>query len=271
MENTPINIEQDGKFGATNIGIQNIHNGMSPEAAAQITIKLFMDNFPKLEEIARQTAQKRAEELCGEIMSRLARSEKPDFAAFADPDVQYVLYEAQKEYARMGTRGMLDILASVVTERINHNDESDGVKAIFDEAVRAIKFLKKDHLNYLSLTFICKSITFEEIKTLDDLQKHCNKLAELYPVPSNIAQTIPVLLMCNLLKIGIGDAADIYAKKYDLAENDIKAVLPASLKNIPGDYSVNPVGGVLAIINTHLCNHDIDFSLTKWLNHFMCG
>jgi N utilization substance protein B len=53
-----ISLEQRGSLGSSNTQIvqQNNYYGMTPEAASQIAINLFIDNFPKLQELARETA-----------------------------------------------------------------------------------------------------------------------------------------------------------------------------------------------------------------------
>lgn len=50
---------------STQIGVQYV--GMTPEQAARQTIDLFMDNFPKLQALAKEIAEQRATELCNEI------------------------------------------------------------------------------------------------------------------------------------------------------------------------------------------------------------
>ena len=48
----------------TQIGEQNNYYGMTAEEASNLAIKLFMDNFPRLQEEAKKIAKERAEELC---------------------------------------------------------------------------------------------------------------------------------------------------------------------------------------------------------------
>ena len=57
-------IDQRATMGSnvTQIAVQN--NGMQPQEACQLAINLFMDNFPKLQQIAADTARERADEFC---------------------------------------------------------------------------------------------------------------------------------------------------------------------------------------------------------------
>ena len=57
----------------TQIGEQNNYYGMTAEEASNLAIKLFMDNFPRLQEEAKKIAKERAEELCKNIVDKLKK------------------------------------------------------------------------------------------------------------------------------------------------------------------------------------------------------
>lgn len=59
----------------TQIGEQNNYYGMTAEEASNLAIKLFMDNFPRLQEEAKKIAKERAEELCKNIVDKLKTRE----------------------------------------------------------------------------------------------------------------------------------------------------------------------------------------------------
>ena len=69
--------------GTTQIGVQNNFLGITSEKASELAIKLFMENFPKLQEEARMVAKERAEELCKGIIEKLKEDGKTDFCEFA--------------------------------------------------------------------------------------------------------------------------------------------------------------------------------------------
>lgn len=48
---------------------------MTAEEASNLAIKLFMDNFPRLQEEAKKIAKERAEELCKNIVDKLKNKE----------------------------------------------------------------------------------------------------------------------------------------------------------------------------------------------------
>ena len=63
----------------TQIGEQNNYYGMTAEEASNLAIKLFMDNFPRLQEEAKKIAEERAEELCKNIVDKLKKTRENKF------------------------------------------------------------------------------------------------------------------------------------------------------------------------------------------------
>lgn len=123
--NTNIEVNQKAAPGsnATQIGQQINNYGMTPEQAFQIVMDLFNQNFPKLQALAKETAEKRANEFCQEVIQKIVNNGIQDFSSLADPDVQYILYEAQKNYARFGTSEMLSTLTELIAKRVVHDNE----------------------------------------------------------------------------------------------------------------------------------------------------
>lgn len=267
------NIEQKSAVGShtEQIGIQKNYYGMLPEQAVQIAINLFMENFPKLQEEANRVARERAEELCKGIIENLIKKEFTNFSVFKDPDIQYVLYEGQKEYARLGTKDFYELLVHILSERIYNNDNNDELKIIFDEAVHIAKFVKKSHLNYLSTILFCKHLKkMPEVQTLEDLKSYCESFAKQYPLPSDITHTVPLLVMHKLLNLNLGSAEDTFSETYNFNRNDVKNILPATFDAIPADYGLSPMGMVLAGLNIQLTEHN-EVHVYDWLKLFQCS
>ena len=113
---------------------------MTPEEASQVAIKLFMENFPKLQDIAKTTAEARAQEFCQAVIEKLIEDKINDFSPFSEPDIQYVLLDAQKNYARFGTADMLKTLSDLVSRRVAH-DEDFSLKVSIDKAIEVRLFI----------------------------------------------------------------------------------------------------------------------------------
>lgn len=239
------------------IGNQNNYYGITPEKASELAIKLFMDNFPKLQEDAKRVAKERAEELCKNIITNLEKQGKNDFSEFSDPDMQFILNKSQQEYARFGTDTLRELLCEIIINRINYNSDY-YMKIILDEAVDVVKSLSVVHLNYLSLIFLCKQVKMSNINSIEALKDHCEYICSKLPVPDNIGNCVPFLNMLGLFTISLGNASQVYSKCYGLELEKVKEILPSMMYSIPGDYMLSPIGIVIAIINAQ---NKTDFSL----------
>lgn len=248
--NEDIKITQKAAVGSDTVQIANQNNyyGMTAEEASSLTIKLFMDNFPKLQEEARKIAEERVEELCKNIIDKLDRQGKKDFSEFSDPDVQYILNKSHQEYARFGTDTLYELLSDLIVYRINYNNDY-YMKIILDEAVDIVKSLSEAHLNYLSLIFLCKHIKFSKINSIEKLEENCEYICSKLPVPGSIKESIDFLNMLRLFTLGLGSADVIFSKRYNLDLNKVREKLPSMMYSVPGDYMLSPVGIAIAIIN----------------------
>lgn len=261
-----IKVIQKAAIGSdtTQIARQNNYYGLSAEEASSLAIKLFMDNFPKLQEEAKRIAEERAEELCKNVIAKLERQGKKDFYEFSDPDMQYILNKSLQEYARFGTDTLFGLLSEIIINRINYNDDF-YMKIILDEAIDIAKSLSEAHLNYLSLTFLCKQTMQKSINSVETLKEHCEYICSKLPVPDNIEESIPFLNMLRLFTLSLGSAEEIYSKCYNLNLYNVREILPSIMHSIPSDYMLSPIGIVIAIINIHnKINLILDFKV--WLN-----
>lgn len=251
--------------GNTQIGVQNNYNGISVEKATRIITQLFLDNFPKLAQKAAETAKQRADELINRIMQKIVENNIHDLSPFADPDVQYGFWEAQKDYARLGKREMLDTLSSLLAKRIAF-DRQEYIKIVIDRAIVAAKYLNQQQLDYLSLLFFCKCVTLKEIHTIGDLVKILDQLEKIYAPCTYLGSSLLLSLGC--LELNIGFISGILATRYGFAEEDVKAHFPKKFESLDSDYGPSHVGIVLAITNMDNNPHNIfHFELEEWL-HF---
>ena len=247
--NEGVIVEQKQGVGSagTQIGQQNVYNGISPEEASKIAINLFMDNFPKLQQLAMEKVEKRIKEFCDSVMQKLADANVQDYSAFTEPDVQYALYEAQNNYARFGTDEMLSTLTTLVSERVKRNQDDFSLKVTIDKAISITGMLSVEQLNHLSLLFIVTKVKFYNIKTLDDLESHFNIITEAF---KNVKiQDWQYLQMLGCLQLSLPQVIEKYSKMYNLDAKEVKKICPDIIEDIVGDYSTSPVGTILAITN----------------------
>lgn len=246
--NTNIEVTQKAALGGTTtqIGQQNIYNGMSPERACQMALDLFNQNFPKLQAIAKETAEKRANEFCQKVIQKIVKNGINDFSSFADPDVQYTLYEAQKNYARFGTSEMLNTLTGLVTKRIKHDDEF-VLKVAIDKALEVAPLLSQEQLNYLSLLFMCTRTSTSSIKTIKNLELYLRGLVAIAGIVDYSSSDYLNMLGC--LQTGIYNAVDSIARRYHFDAQEVEKICPQQIKQLSGSYITSHIGTILAITN----------------------
>lgn len=232
-----------------NVGVQNVYNGISLEQAVEITNKLFIDNFPKLQEEAMIVANKRMDELEAKLFKKLSENPNINYSVFADPDMQYVLFEAEKTYARVGNRESLDGLCSLIETRIENN-EDDYLKLIIDSAIQITPKLSSEQINYLTIMFLLKRAQFNGINTISDLSNTLKRLESLYGPVS--AKGVSLLNNLGCFDFCLGSVEDILSKKYSLDKEQIVAVMPDDFNSVSGDYFTSDIGTVIAISNINV-------------------
>ena len=232
---------------STQIGVQYV--GMTPEQAAKQTIDLFMDNFPKLQSLAKETAELRATELCNEILKKLEEKQVKDFTPSTQPDVQFVLYEAQKNYARFGEKEVMKILTELIANRIQ-NDDKGHFKRIVDNAVTVACELSSTQLDCLSTLFMLTKVRFSNIITIEDLKEFFNYISSVFDLENiNYGQEISYLNFKGCLQIELPDIPKIQSKLYNLAQNEVEKNISQGIKQFGTDYGISEIGIILGIIN----------------------
>lgn len=260
-----IKITQKSALGAdtTQIATQNNYYGLTSAEASQIAIELFMNNFPKLQEAAMKTVHERIDELIQEIVSQIEEKYRGDYSAFAKPDMQYILVEAEKGYARKGTSELCAILSSLIADRTACSENS-YVEMVLDKAIEVVPNLLPTHLDYLTLIFLYKEVKFSDILTLVDLKNRYSEIHNIFHAPSKV-DMIPYLDMFGLLTISLGDGDESLSGIYGFNKQDVSQMLPPEYIVIPSDYSLTPVGIVLAIFNSYT-KWNKKFNLSTWIH-----
>ena len=260
-----ISIVQKSALGSetTQIGNQNNYYGMTPEEASQTAIKLFMDNFPKLQEEANRIVHERVDELVTNVVSEIEQKYSGNYSAFSTPDMQYILVQAEKGYARRGTSELCSMLSSLIADR-SACTENSYLEMVLDKAIELAPSLSPLHLDYLSLIFLYKHVRFGDLSTIESVQERFAEIHNCFSSPAS-AQVISYLNMLGILTIQLGEASEMVARTYGFAKQDILPILPSESKMIPGDYGLTPAGIVLAIFNAHSKSR-WKFNLHTWIH-----
>lgn len=247
----------------TQIANQTNYYGMTAAEASQMAIELFVNNFPKLQEEAMKVARERIEELMQNTILEINNKYSGNYTAFSKPDMQYVLLEAQKGYARRGTRELCTMLSSLIADR-SACEENSYLEVVLDKAIELVPSLSPAHLDYLTLIFAYKHVRFGNIHTLEDIESSFAKLHNSFSAPTN-AGVISYFEMLGLTTLNIANGAKAVANTYGFTEKEVANVLPSQHHTIPGDYGLTPVGIVLAIFNAH-AKGGYYFNLETWIH-----
>lgn len=254
-------ITQNSSIGSntTQIGIQNNSYGLTPEATSKLAIDLFMENFPKLQEEANKIVRTRVDELVKEIISEIEKKYNSNYSAFSNPDMQYILVQAEKGYARRGTKELCTLLSSLIADRSTCLENS-YLEIILDNAIKLAPSLLPSHLDYISLIFLYKYTIFNNISTIEDIKEYFTEIHNLFQTTTS-TEIVPYLNMLGILILDLKNIEQAVANAYSFNKQEISKVLPPEHKKITGDYGLTPVGIALAIFNIRAkSNWNIDIT-----------
>lgn len=194
-------------------------------------------------------------------MDKIQKCSANDYSVFKEPDTQYILYEAQKNYARFGTKEMLETLTNLVSKRVEYNKET-VLKVSLDKAIEIAPMISQGQLDYLSMLFLCSRVKFNNIRTIEELKRHFEWIVQKFNGAD--FNSVEYLNMLGCLQIFILDIADNQSKVYGLNKENVDKICPNILKQLEGDYSTSYVGTVLAIINAQQ-KTGFDFKMETWI------
>ncbi len=107
--------------------------------AREVALDVFRANALELRGIAQAVAVSRAEEITNEFLDKLGSTDPTKSERLADPDMQSVLFEAQKEYARSGEEDLKEALIDLLTARAGQVDRDLRTLALNEAIVSAPK------------------------------------------------------------------------------------------------------------------------------------
>ena len=164
--------KQHQESGDKSINIQtnklNIVQGVNYVEARQIALDVFEANFLRLANEAAEIANKRAEVFIDKLLVVLMENAPEALEAFNDPDMQYSLFIAQKEYARTGNQDHAEMLVNILVDRAKET-EWTLKQIVLNEAVSIAPKLTSSQYNLLTILFIVKNTVTPEMYSLDQL------------------------------------------------------------------------------------------------------
>lgn len=158
--------EQHVAEGSTAIqagGNVNItYTGLTYSEVRAVALDVFKANFHKLAGIARETALARAEEITERFLSKLQNEYPRGLQKATDPDFQYVLFSAQRDYARSGDKDLGDLLVDLLVER-SKCEQRGLLQIVLNEALNTVPKLTENQLAALAVIFTFRYSRFTHI------------------------------------------------------------------------------------------------------------
>ncbi|TCN59399.1 hypothetical protein D0809_05765 [Flavobacterium circumlabens] len=149
------NLKQEGGSDSTNLQGQNvvINNGINYSDAKEIALDVFKSNFLELSQSAAFIAKQRAEELIDDFLKRIIDRDPLKINKIQDPDIQYAIFTAQKEYAKSGEKNLEEMLIDILIRRVEENSQSLK-KIVLNESLEILPKLTNEQLDILTIVFL---------------------------------------------------------------------------------------------------------------------
>lgn len=167
------NQSQQGGNHSINIQAESltVETGLTYKDVREIALDVFKQNFHHLVGVAKETAAYRAEEITDNFLKTLQERNPEGIKSAEDPDFQYALFTAQREYARAGDTDLSDILVDILVERSKESARSlQGI--VLNESLNVAPKLTPDQIAVLSLVFTLRYSKYLRMYSLQTLKDY---------------------------------------------------------------------------------------------------
>lgn len=150
---------------------RDIHqHGPSMTEMRQIALDVYRANALELRGIAEDIANARAERITNDYLTRLMEENPGASQNLADPDVQSVMFEAQKAYARSGEDDLETVLVDLLADRTSEVERSLRT-LVLNEAILSAPKLTEAQRRAVALVFLLR-YTRSLASTVDAYMAH---------------------------------------------------------------------------------------------------
>lgn len=181
--------KQDQEVGENAIAVQaggdvTVIAGASYLELRTIFLDLFKLNFPKIQQVAKETADQRIEDMLDKLQKSFIKNhEKIDTKKFEDPAMQYEMQAIAIDVARKGEKSNVDLLCDLFCTMIS-KDCPELIELVSLEARKILPNLSYKHINYLSF----KVLVDEAESTVTDIQAINSDIGEIFSYISNCSE-----------------------------------------------------------------------------------
>jgi len=258
--------------------IQNV--GLQFSEVKEIFHLLLSENFPKLREIASQTATQNIENYLANFESKFAQNfDRIDVEKIKDPDVQFSFNEVVEASARKGSKVDSDVLSELIIERISKKS-NDFISIVSSEAIKIVPKLTAEHISFLSLVHYLSSVTHSGLTDLRQLEQPASMIVSLtsnsFELSHSNKQYLQFTGVLTSLNIMSNDFRAITKSRYeivkDVAIDELEKLLEEkapSYKKLMDIYksseisqiTLTAVGQMIALANLKRVLGNLDYSI----------
>ncbi|RKF36234.1 hypothetical protein BCY89_27915 [Sphingobacterium siyangense] len=255
-------LDQNAGDNSTNVQAGNdvVINkyGLEFKDVKEIVELLFDKNFPKLQEKALKQAEEHVQLFYTQFETKLReKADKVDVEKLSEPDIQADLNDAIKGAARKGEKGNLDLLAELLTKRLEVGT-TEIVSMMASESLNAVQHLNIRQIQFLTFLFGIKHFHFVMDTTAESLDAGKRLILRDLDLVREIGITdIQVLEFYGLIKYSEVIMEDLtlenIRRKYEIFSNIPKDSFKQYLRGVcPSFYSYleiyeNKAGGNIAL------------------------
>jgi hypothetical protein len=150
--------------------VKNSEKSLTVSSVRDVAKDVFMENFPRLRQVAHVEAERRIELFLSELDVRLSRSLTNDQVnKFNDPAILHSLNQALQATALQNEATLRKIIADLVVKRVIQ-DESSLKRIVYTEAIKTVSLLTSEMLDMLALTFLLRRAHILDINTWNDFR-----------------------------------------------------------------------------------------------------
>lgn len=267
---------------AGNVEINNRY-GLSVHEVRELTQIFMRDNFPVLRAEAVAAAQANVETFLRQFEEKIAQNiGRIDPNKFKDPDIQSSLNDAVLEAAKKGHRSNSDLLADLVTERLN-TGTNDYVSLVVSEAIKVVSRLTTEQIGFLTLALFLTSTKVTSATSLNDLIPLATMVLQASQHSFGLSESKKSHLefagCAKILQLVSNSAYAIWKANYDFLKDVPDEELKKTIKqdypvlhqlakafddNQLGQITLTSVGKAIGLANLSKHVHGLEYS--NWLN-----
>lgn len=222
----------------TEVNLTVNESSLSAESAVGLIMQLSSANLIQMQGQAREIVDKRFEELATQFVNAAQLRRPGALESLRDPDVQYALLTAQRDYARSGSPALGDTLVDLLVARCV--ESTGSLRAIvLNEAINTVGRLTNTQLDLLTCSWVTTWLRQSELASLEDLAEwlRANLVPFVLDAPTP-AMAYNHLMYCGCIQIGVlsEELGRVWGRTYPglFGRSLVGNAIPESLREVPG-------------------------------------